>query len=615
MNKRVIGLALVGSLVLGSISQGQNQDKTKEQLQIAEKQLEAAALAIAGAAAEAAKAKAAVKKKPVVAVRRVPNYRFPVAQYRKNVDRNDPTERILLLTRQGPIVLEVAIFMDGKPFRSAREKIVDAMMKNADLDKNGKVKWTEAVRTPRFHFGRIPTALLAQNRYMTSMMKSFDLNKNGIVERNEAVRFLTTYFQDSFSVTGGAGGMSQYYSYSNSSSRPAPTNVLQKVLDADKDGVVSAKELADAVARIKKRDANDDDVIDANELGGTVIGNLYSNALRIPRTRGSSNMPIVTSLRLGVGMTARQLHGYLVAKYAQKTRQITKKVFSDGELFAELDKNKDGKLSGKELTGLNKARPHVKMEYRLTKAGKNSKLALIRHNKQVIESVTTGSSSVAIEMGLTTVKFTVNRSPVRRMYDYSSTAKQLLVRYDKNKNNYIDKKKAPRGQFDRWDLNGDGKVYAKEIKESYTLTQLPSMTQFRASVVLGRDPMFATADKNKDNRLSARELVNIVKSLSSFDANNDGKITKAEVPSTITVTMGSGVTVGRYGGFAQARRRLPRGRIARKGKPAAPRWFTAMDRNSDGDLTLREFLGNEKQFKKLDTNKDGFIDVKEATGD
>ena len=35
-------------------------------------------------------------------------------------------------------------------------------------------------------------------------------------------------------------------------------------------------------------------------------------------------------------------------------------------------------------------------------------------------------------------------------------------------------------------------------------------------------------------------------------------------------------------------------------------------RNGDGDLTLKEFLGEAEEFKKLDTNDDGFIEPKEA---
>jgi hypothetical protein len=37
-----------------------------------------------------------------------------------------------------------------------------------------------------------------------------------------------------------------------------------------------------------------------------------------------------------------------------------------------------------------------------------------------------------------------------------------------------------------------------------------------------------------------------------------------------------------------------------------------MDRNGDGDLTLKEFLGRQSDFRKLDSNADGFIEPEEA---
>ena len=37
-----------------------------------------------------------------------------------------------------------------------------------------------------------------------------------------------------------------------------------------------------------------------------------------------------------------------------------------------------------------------------------------------------------------------------------------------------------------------------------------------------------------------------------------------------------------------------------------------MDRNRDGDLSPREFLGSRAQFEKLDKDADGLIDADEA---
>ena len=37
-----------------------------------------------------------------------------------------------------------------------------------------------------------------------------------------------------------------------------------------------------------------------------------------------------------------------------------------------------------------------------------------------------------------------------------------------------------------------------------------------------------------------------------------------------------------------------------------------MDRNGDGDVSRREFIGTDEQFKAIDTDGDGLISVEEA---
>jgi hypothetical protein len=37
-----------------------------------------------------------------------------------------------------------------------------------------------------------------------------------------------------------------------------------------------------------------------------------------------------------------------------------------------------------------------------------------------------------------------------------------------------------------------------------------------------------------------------------------------------------------------------------------------MDRNRDGDVSRREFLGTDEEFRKIDTDGDGLISLQEA---
>lgn len=48
--------------------------------------------------------------------------------------------------------------------------------------------------------------------------------------------------------------------------------------------------------------------------------------------------------------------------------------------------------------------------------------------------------------------------------------------------------------------------------------------------------------------------------------------------------------------------------VARRG----PKWFLAMDRNGDGDLSPDEWLGMKEEFKRLDADGDGLVSAAEA---
>jgi hypothetical protein len=120
-------------------------------------------------------------------------------------------------------------------------------------------------------------------------------------------------------------------------------------------------------------------------------------------------------------------------------------------------------------------------------------------------------------------------------------------------------------------------------------------------------PLLPAIDVNEDGRLTVRELRQVRTNLAPFDRDRDGAIVAAELLPTIRVSFGLGPTVHRQ---LAAVRSVHSATATAADTP--PEWFTRMDRNQDGDLTPREFLGGKDQFSKLDADQDGFVTIAEA---
>lgn len=514
-------------------------------------------------------------------------------------------DRMLILAPGGPIVLQTNAFIDGLTQQEVRDKIIDEILKQADTDRDGKSTWKEALDNPRFLytgvFRRGGGNAQQQDQVRTSYMRQFDTNSDGLVNRDEAQTVLNQF--------GGRGGGFGGGFRSAGGGMPGD---LKPLLDADHDGKLSAAEIAVAPERLKSRDANDNDLLEAMEI----------NPVPQPgaaQPRGDQLYPAL--MPLGTAANFPSIHQALVSRYGVNDKLIAEGMPLFPRLLDALDRNANGQLDQDEVAGFNTMRPHVA----ITIAFKSASFVPAEHDASGVQvnflapefqnrdAVNQLQDTVALM--LPGVRLTI-ASPSNRgqpQTNFRATAEGQLAMLDTDKNGYLEKKELETNpnaeffmqQFDRWDEDGDGKVYAKEIEADFERQMAPQKAQINLMAQDLGTGLFAALDQSGDSRLGLREMRIAAERLKKLDADSDGMIADQELPTEIQVTLGQG---GQSRGFVPQ----PNPMGVNRGRQAGVKWFTSMDRNGDGDVTLREFLGTPEKFRDLDANADGFIEPAEA---
>jgi Ca2+-binding EF-hand superfamily protein len=524
------------------------------------------------------------------------------------------------------VILRIHIFIDGEPFVNAWNESIGTFYRSVDRDGDGVLAGDEPKRLPSpveyLHLG-----LIIQPHSAAAHARLIDIDPpDGVITRQELAVYmrhasggpLLVHFAQQAQVA---------MQSSPSTRRRAPDTVIFEKLDGDRDNQLSPAEVEAAGARLMTLDADDDESVS--------LANLQSNPAALLTPEESTEIiasPWNAAFEaLFRGIPFRKLAGQVIDRYDRRTpaptavddRSVKDRRLSRAQLglpeaaFAPFDANGDNALDIDELEGLLRAPvPTVAVNVRLgRRMGAEQPVEIISSEPGFSASVreAPGGSVTLLLAGAQLEIVARNATPA----DNKQKALDNFTRADVDKNGYLDRQEVDRHPaiargLQQMDRNGDGKVFENELLALLDLEANFAGAQTMLMVMdHGRD-LFQLLDVNRDTRLSLRELKSVEPFLAQCDADRDGWVAQDEIPTHYRLTVSRGRTPGFSGGMRLKVTPEAESDVEVSSTIHGPRWFQAMDRNRDGDVSCREFLGTREQFEKLDADGDGLIDADEA---
>jgi Ca2+-binding EF-hand superfamily protein len=522
-------------------------------------------------------------------------------------------ERICILTDAGPLLVDLWLSIDGIAHRDALATLVDASLKAADVNGDGRPTWDELTGSDQFRYGRNGNLEISSDSERLDLIRIYDSDRDGTVDRDELPRFLTR----------NAGGSrsfnlrsSNYYRDINRIESP-----LRQLLDVNRDGVIDRDERRAATTTLRSRDADQNDILLPSEIRIAFDNTPPPDPLTVNRPSQPDSAIWLADVRQW-----RNFLFSLEERYALG-RSLEPSHFSAGpSLFASLDENGDDTIDGKEIVRIAEVDPHIILVARFGKpqaadiddsdgensteqnenkrdtsdgdeADDQSNGASTGESDRQLPAKSAGESDSAAGRQVDHLEGQARSLPVNADSDSAISAPERLLELI-----YVSPEVLSKSTVEQQAGDGPAETKNREgvIEQSRRLTLFLTDTVLIlfANDTAGQESLAARAavpfqqlDADKNGYLDEEEIPDGFAGLPSFaalDQDEDGKVFPQEVER-----------------FFETQQTAWRKQIRCRAGEAGDALFTMLDSNDDGRLTTREIEGAEARLAAFDRDDNG----------